>query len=197
MFELQTKIALRAGDPGAFRELFRLMYPRMKGYCKLFVSDENEMKDLIQECLIALWEKRNEIDPQKPVESLLFVMLRNRCLNYLKKKKSEEARIDLENLQIKELQHLYQLDFMQREAVSIEEQLVISFRQAVDTLPDKMRYVFIKCKIEGVKQKELADELGVSLKTVEKHIATAKKHISEKLAIRFPALLLLISFWIE
>ena len=79
MFSSETKARLKNGDPAAFREVFRLLFPRLKGYCRLFVHDEDQAEDLIQECFIALWEKRSTIDPQKKIESLLFVMLRNRC----------------------------------------------------------------------------------------------------------------------
>jgi len=197
MFGIQTKTELKQGNPAAYKEVFRILYPRLKGYCKLFISDQNQVEDIIQETFISLWDNRNSIKNDKPVESLVFVMLRNRCLNYLKKQKLEKDNIDFEQLNENQIQYLYQLDFTGREEKSMEEMLIESFHEAVDELPDKMRIVFKKCKIEGLKQKEVAEELGISLKMVEKHIAKAKLQIHEKLLKQHPALIAVIFFLLD
>ncbi|MCD6366767.1 MAG: RNA polymerase sigma-70 factor, partial [Bacteroidales bacterium] len=197
MFDIQTKIKLKKGNPDAFKEVFRLLYPRLKGYCKLFITNENQVEDIIQESFISLWEKKDSIKPDKSIESFVFVIVRNRCLNYLKKQKLEGGKIDLDNLNVVELQYLYQLDFTEKEEKSMEELLIASFQSAVEELPQKMRQVFTKCKIEGHKQKEVAEELGISLKMVEKHISKAKLQIREKLIRQYPALIILIMMLIE
>lgn len=197
MFGLQTKKELKRGNPAAFKEVFRLLYPRLKGYCKLFISDNNLVEDIIQETFMALWDNRTSLKTDKPLESLVFVMLRNRCLNVLKKQKLEQGNIQIEQLQVNELQYLYQLDFTGIEEKSLEEMMIESFREAVEELPEKMRKVFVKCKIEGQKQKAVAKELGISLKMVEKHIAKAKLQIREKLMKQYPALITIIFFMME
>lgn len=197
MFDILTKTELKKGNPIAFKEVFRVLYPRLKGYCKLFISRDSQVEDIIQESFIALWEKRGSIKSDKSVESFVFVIVRNRCLNILKKQKLENGRIELDNLDITELQYLYQLDFTEKEEKSLEELLIESFQGAVEGLPKKMKLVFIKCKIEGQKQKEVAQELGISLKMVEKHIAKAKLHIRDKLIKQYPALVVLIVLLIE
>ena len=197
MFDQKTRIALKNGEPDAFRQVFRLLYPRLKGYCRLFIPDKEQAEDIIQESFIALWDKRKTIDPSQSVESFIFVIVRNRCLNYLRQKNLEEGKINIDNLQVAELQYLYNLDFNQKEEKSLEELLIQSFQQTVDTLPDKMKQVFIKCKIEGKKQQEVADELSISLKMVEKHIAKAIQHIRDKLIKRFPELIIVISLIID
>ena len=182
MFDLHTIQHLKKGEPEAFKNLFRLLYPRMKGYCKLFISNDSEVEDIIQERFIALWEKRKSIDPEKSIESFLFVILRNRCLNVLKANKMEQGSIDVEDLKVAELQYLYQLDFSGAEEKSLEEMLVESLKEAVDQLPPKMKKVFVLCKLEGKSQKEVANELGISLKMVEKHIAKAGEGSASLLA---------------
>ena len=197
MFDNLTKTNLKLGNPDAFKKLFRILYPRLKGYCKLFIHNENEIEDIIQESFITLWEKREEIKTEKSVESFVFVIVRNRCLNVLKKQKLREDDIILDNLNFSELQYLYQLDFTEKEEKSMEEMLIKSFQSAVEGLPVKMKEVFTKCKIEGRKQKEVAVELGISLKMVEKHISKAKQQIREKLIQQYPALIVLIALLIE
>lgn len=192
MFDIQTNINLKKGNPSAFKDLFRLLYPRLKGYCKLFISDDNRVEDLIQETFIALWERRDSIKTDQSVESYLFVILRNNCLNFLRKEKLENTTFSIDMEEVSELQYLYQIDFLGKEEKSLEEQLVESFQEAVEELPDKMKQVFKLCKIDGRKQKEVADEIGISLKMVEKHIAKAKEQIREKLIKQYPTLLVLI-----
>ena len=197
MFDILTKTELKRGNPNAYKEVFRLLYPRLKGYCKLFVSNDSQVEDIIQESFIVLWEKRNSIKPDKSIESFVFVIIRNRCLNYLKKQKLETGEIDLDNMNVEELQYLYQLDFTEKEDKSMEELLIASFQSAVEELPEKMKEVFTKCKIQGLKQKEVAEELGISLKMVEKHIAKAKLQIREKLIQQYPALIVMITLLVE
>jgi RNA polymerase sigma-70 factor (ECF subfamily) len=197
MFSSQTKIELKKGNPDAFKEVFLLLYPRLKGYCRLFIADESLVEDVIQETFLALWEKRESIKTDKSIESLIFVMVRNRCLNELRNQRLEGEKIDPENLKVNELQFLYQLDFNSKEEKSLEEMLIESFQQAVNELPEKMKNVFTLCKIEGKNQKEVAENLGISIKMVEKHIAGAKQHIREKLLKQYPALILMITLLME
>ncbi len=193
MFDTNIKLELKKGNPEAFKEVFRLLYPRLKGYCKLFIPSGNEAEDIIQESFIAFWEKHSQIDVSQRIESLMFVILRNRCLNFLKNKKLNSEKISLEQLKVEELQYLYQLDLNEKEEKSLEDMLVVSFQNEVNNLPEKMKAVFIKCKLEGKKQMEVAEEMGISIKMVEKHIAKAKKQIQKSLIKQYPALALLIT----
>jgi len=197
MFNWLTKNELKLGNPEAFKEVFRILYPRLKGYCRLFIHNEDQIEDIIQESFITLWEKHESIKPDKSIESFVFVIVRNRCLNYLKKEKLTSNQVNLDNINIEELQYLYHLDFVEKEEKSMEELLIESFQKAVNELPNKMKLVFTKCKIEGIRQKEVAKELGISLKMVEKHISKSKQQIRIKLANQYPLLIVLITFLFE
>ncbi len=189
----QLNIRLKEGNPAAYEELFKQTFPRMLGYCKLFIHDQAQANDLVQECFVRLWEKRSTISPNQSVESLLFVMLRNRCLNYLRDQKNELIDKNLSAIGENELQHLYQLDFTGREEKTLEESLIEAIRESVDNLPEKRKLVFIKAKIEGKKNKEVAEELGISVKAVEKHLHQAKEQIRTQMLKEFPLLSLLIA----
>jgi len=189
----QLNIRLKEGNPAAYEELFKQTFPRMLGYCKLFIHDQAQANDLVQECFVHLWEKRSTISPNQSVESLLFVMLRNRCLNYLRDQKNELIDKNLSAIGENELQHLYQLDFTGREEKTLEESLIEAIRESVDNLPEKRKLVFIKAKIEGKKNKEVAEELGISVKAVEKHLHQAKEQIRTEMLKEFPLLSLLIA----
>lgn len=185
-------IRLKEGDPAAFEVLFKQTFPRLLGYCKLFIYDQSQANDLVQECFIKLWEKRTSIKTYQSVESLLFVMLRNRCLNHLRDLKIHSSETSLYSMEESELQHLFQLDFLGKEEISLEEQLIIAMRESVEKLPEKRKIVFVKAKIEGRKNKDIADELNISIKAVEKHLHEAKDQIRKELISKFPLLSILI-----
>ena len=111
--------------------------------------------------------------------------------------KTEQDHVDPEKMKTAELQYLYHLDFTGSEEKSLEEMLIESMKSAIEGLPDKMKEAFVKTKIEGRKQTEVAEELGVSLKMVEKHIAGAKEKIKEKLLKQYPLLSILILLLLE
>jgi len=189
---IQLNIRLKEGNPSAFEELFKQTFPRMLSYCNLFIHDQAQANDLVQECFVKLWEKRTTIKSTQSIESLLFVMLRNKCLNYLRDQKLHDFEKNIELLKENELQHLYQLDFIGKEEKTLEESLIEAIRESVETLPEKRKQVFIKAKIEGKKNKDVADELGISLKAVEKHLHKAKEQIRTEVLEKYPLLYVVI-----
>ena len=195
MIKSDLIMKLRAGDESAYAELFKVTYPRLISYCKLFVSDENISDDLVQDCFLKLWSQRRELKPDKSVESLLFVMLRNRCLNYLRDQKMVHQAKLFDDENWNDIQHLFQIDFLGKEEEALESLLIEALKKAIDELPHKRREVFVRCKVYGEKQKEVAKELGLSIKTVEKHIRLAKDELFNKLKIQ--SIMLIIYYYLH
>ena len=194
---IQFNIRLKEGNSQAYEELFKQTYPRLLGYCSLFIQNQPQANDLVQECFVRLWEKRTTISATLSVESLLFVMLRNRCLNFLRDQKLHSSEKSIDLIGENDLQHLYQLDFAGKEEKTLEENLIEAIRMSVDNLPEKRKLVFTKAKIEGKKNKEVAEELSISVKAVEKHLHQAKEQIRKELLVKFPLLAVLIAMLLK
>jgi len=194
---IQFNIRLKEGNSQAYEELFKQTYPRLLGYCSLFIHDQPQANDLVQECFVRLWEKRMTISTSQSVESLLFVMLRNRCLNFLRDQKLHSSEKSIDLIGENDLQHLYQLDFAGKEEKTLEEDLIEAIRMSVDNLPEKRKLVFTKAKIEGKKNKEVAEELSISVKAVEKHLSQAKEQIRKEMLVKFPLLAVLIAMLLK
>ncbi|MBW8325384.1 MAG: RNA polymerase sigma-70 factor [Prolixibacteraceae bacterium] len=197
MGNTEFNIRLKEGNSLAYEELFKQTYPRLLGYCSLFIHNQAQANDLVQECFVRLWEKRSTISASQSVESLLFVMLRNRCLNYLRDQKLHVSDKSINLVGENELQHLYQLDFAGKEEKTLEEKLIEAIRESVEKLPEKRKLVFVKTKIEGKKNKEVAEELNISVKAVEKHLHQAKEQIRKEMLLKFPLLSVLVTLLLK
>jgi len=189
-------LRLRAGDEKTFQHLFLLLFTRLVNYCALFIKDKDLANDLVQDCFVKLWEKRKDIKENTSIEAFLFVMLKNHCFKYLRDNKlSHMISLDGENAE--ELQQLYQLDFMDEEDELLEIQLAKSIKKGLDELPERRKEVFIKCKIQGKKQCIVAEELGISVKTVEKHLKLAKEQLRVILKPEYSTLTMSIALYLS
>ena len=144
----------------------------------------------MQDVFLVLWEKKDELELSCTLTTYLFTLVKNRCLNFLRHKLIEEEY----NAQMKEELgfKLYALESMEYSYHS-EKELQEIIQRALDTLPERCREVFIKSRIEGLKYKEISEELGISVNTVENHIVTALKKLRVELKDYLPLLLFLVN----
>lgn len=177
---------IKSGNNQAFEYLFKTYYPRLRGYAVRFVGDEESVHDIIQECFLHLWEKHVTLSTVS-VSSLLFAMVRNGCLNYLKHISIvEKHQIEyLANIGGEE--RLYYTDFfMDAEHKLLYDELREQIRIVMDHLPARSREVFILSRFKGMKNKEIADMLKISTTAVEKHIAKALRSFSDYFKEKYP-----------
>lgn len=178
---------IKLGNDEAFEYLFKNYYPRLRGYAIRFIEDEEAVRDIIQECFLRFWEKRSFLSALS-LTSLLFAMVRNSCLNYLKHQSLVEKH-QLEYLATMEgEERLYYADF----ALDAEHKLLYAELQeqiniVINQLPDRAREVFVLSRFKGLKNREIADQLQISTTAVEKHISKAlfcfSKHFKDKYPI--------------
>ncbi len=194
MIDPALNMKLRDGDPAGYEKLYSLTSVRLKNYCKLFLKDVVLIEDIVQGAYVRLWERHSLIRPEKSVESLLFTVVRNQCLNYLRDEKLSSGNISIDKSEWSDLQHLYQIDFSGVEEKNLEEQLFDALKDAISKLPERQSQILVRCKINGEKQQKVANEMGISLKAVEKSLAVSKQKLREILTAQFPELVILISF---
>lgn len=177
---------LKKGNNDALEFLFKVYYPRLQGYALRFVSDKEVVKDIIQECFIKLWEKHKSIQSIS-IRSLLFVMVRNSCLNYIKHA-SIVNQYQIEYLaNIVGEERLYYADFLcDTESSLLYEELQNEIKQVIDHLPERRKQIFLMSRFDGLKNREIAEKLQISTTAVEKHIAKAIKDFSEHFKNKYP-----------
>lgn len=161
---------LSAGRKEAFEYLFTTYYPRLRNYASHFITDVDDVEDIIQDCFVSLWNCRTMLTGIS-LSSMLFTMVRNGCLNFLKHKAIAQGYNAEELKHISGSEALYNLDFL---GSADEELLYNELRRQIDevlsNLPERSRQVFVMSRFEGLKNKEIAERLDISVKVVEKHI---------------------------
>jgi RNA polymerase sigma-70 factor (ECF subfamily) len=184
---------VKRGDMFAYKTLYRLYYPKLLAISLGYISKKEDAEELVQDVFIKIWVKRKQLDVMTNLDGYLFKMTRNACLDYLKSK-SRKLSLNPKNLQLEAALNYHALsndtasDLLLRE---LEQQII----KSIDELPEKCRAVFLKSRMEGLKNKEISKELQISHKTVEGHITKAVSHLRVALKEFIYFMLFFLSFF--
>lgn len=169
-----------------FHETFQRLHGKLTNFCFYYLRDREESKEIVQEVFLKLWEGDYNLDDlhkKSEVDSLLFTMTRNRCLDSLRHKKVElkynEAKRE-EYLKYSISEHALNddnsLEFL------ISKDIEHAINRAIKELPDSIRETFMLNRYNQMTYKEIAVHLGISEKTVEYRISCALKELRSKLS---------------
>ena len=156
-----------------FEELFFNYHGRLVLFANKFIGDMQVSRDLVQDAFFILWEKADQLEIKQSPKAYLYQAVKNSCLNYnrhLSIKQYAEGKI-LQNISELEKQVYQNSDSPYFSLLEME--LEDKIAEVIESLPDKCREVFKMSRFEYLKNREIADKLGVSAKTVEKHISKA------------------------
>jgi len=192
--EQQWLAAMRAGREDALRQIFNRHYPLLLGDIYRIVPDEDTCKDLAQEVFVDLWRKREELDIHSSLRAYLRRAAVNRALNYLKTHKNNLFNTSDEDL-------VNTADTSPQEKIHQDEQEEMEqvLQAALNELPEKCRIVFSLSRFEQLSHKEIAEQLGISVKTIENQITKAMKILREILLRHrnlSPIVILWLNYWI-
>ncbi len=163
-----------------FEEFFRFYYPRLKKYAQYFLRDEQEADDLVQDVFIQLWKEQKKLDQCQNIPSYSFTLLRNKCLDHLRRKVVEEKYLSRQAFL--ETEELYHLSFEGTgEFITMEEILHRELLKLIAGMPEKCGIAFRLKWIEGKKIHEIAQIMNISTTMVDKHLAKGLSMAKEKL----------------
>ena len=178
MTDLVPKI--RAGDEKAFEHLKDQWSNKLKIFARSYVRNENISEDLIQDTFIKLWEVRHTLDKEEYLGTYLFTIIKNKCLDYLKHKTIEQRYNELLSEDYYYLlANIYALEDSSIDIIS-EHELKNALFNAIKKMPNPRREVFIMSRFRNMKNQEIADELSLSLKTVEYHISKSISFLKDE-----------------
>ena len=179
------------GDKDAFEQLYKLYFPRLYAFSFKIINDGNLAKDLVQNVFIKIWESPATINIDNP-EAFLYQMVRNACLNYIRHLKVvDNLKSKVKDQYLSE--ELYYIDLVgNKPYILIERELEGRIIDVMNSLPEKCLAVFRLSRIDGLKNREIADQLGISLKAVEKHISKALQIYRDNFSDYLPIHILLL-----
>ncbi|MEM6525367.1 MAG: RNA polymerase sigma-70 factor [Bacteroidota bacterium] len=172
---------IREGDLDAFQSLFDTYYLPLCMYAFGLLKDMESARDITQDVFVTIYESRSSIEIKSSVKAYLHRSVRNACLNHLKSTKVQAWH----QVQIAS-QHSASDDHDSMERAELEARIL----GEIQKLPAQCRNIFQMNRLEGRKNREIAAELGISIRTVETQISKALKILRKNLGHLMPALLL-------
>ena len=179
----ETLLLLKAGDEGMFDSVYRFYYKGLCAFASQYIGGE-ECEEVVQEVMMWLWENRAMLVPEMSLKSLLFTMVKNKCLNSI-----AHARV---KQQVHErLYEKYSVLFEDPDFY-LEGELMQLLEQALDKLPAEYREAFVLNRFDNLTYKEIAERTGVSPKTIAYRICRALDILRLELKDYLPLLLWLL-----
>lgn len=176
-----------------FEDIYLSYFSKMKYFAKEYVISEEDAENIVQDVFVELWENKTMLNMHMNLIAYLFTTIKNKCLNHLRHKLvvQETASKLQEEYTISLRMNLDSLEAFDNNLFSDQDiEKIIS--RALDTLSEKCRTIFIMSKIEGKKQKEIAQELNISINTIETQMGIAYKKLRIELKDYFPILLFIL-----
>ena len=155
---------ISASDQKAFNSLFRSLYPRLIHFACRYNRNKAVARDVVQDAFIALWEKRDQLEPDRSIQAYLYRIVRNKSLNYIRDHSNETVGL-LEDIPLKKTDEVKHQDE--------KEQLVSLINKWIKKLPKRQREAFELSRFEGLDHDEIAEVMDVSSNTVNNHIVAA------------------------
>jgi len=164
---------IRGDDREAFKNLFDTYYASLCHYASHFLNDDSLSEEVVQELFVRLWEKRATLYLETSVRHYLFRSVRNGCLNQIQHDK-------VKKLHAKKLKEALMSEDP-AEDYMITPEMIQRLEEGIGQLPEKRREIFRLSREEGLKYREIAEKLQISVKTVEAQMGAALKALRNKI----------------
>ncbi len=164
---------IRAGHEKSYARLFELYYRPLSVFALKYVNNLDIAKEIVQNLFVHLFENRQSLLISTSLESYLYQSIRNRCLNHIKQEQVHKT-------------HMTNISITQKSAEDLEEiiratELEHRIFHIISELPPRCREIIVLSRVHGQKNKEIAQRLDISIRTVETQISNALKVLRKRL----------------
>lgn len=167
-------VAIGNDDYISYNKLFVRYYSRLCYYVYRMLMDKEDAEDVVQELFLTLWNNRKKIEIGKNVSGYLYRMAKNLTLNHIRSEMNYRAA--LENRE--EL-------FSYNEEDQLEsEEFCLALNDCINRLPGRCKEVLLLHRVKGLKQKEIADQLSISVKTIKNQIWSSLQRLKKCLELK-------------
>ena len=159
----------------AFRDFYNMTYDRFFRIAYYYVKQEEWSQEIVLDVFLKLWKQRSNLLDVRNIEDYCFILVKNASLNYLEKE-SKHTYIHPDSLPEPQEQN-----YSPEEAL-ISEELFALYVKALDRLPERCREVFIRIREEKQSYAQVAEELGISMNTVDAQLQKAITRLKEMIS---------------
>ncbi|MEM1322501.1 MAG: RNA polymerase sigma-70 factor [Bacteroidota bacterium] len=163
---------------GDLERLFKQYQPVLLTFANRFVRSPEDAREIVQDVFVAVWNNRSAMRLDGNLKSYLFTATRNKCLNFLQKRKLQTTSLDANPLS--EGSAAFEQAANNIEGKLEAAELLETILDEVALLPKKCQQVFVLSRQEGLSYKEIAQQMDISVKTVENQIGIALKRIRKR-----------------
>lgn len=188
MEQEQTHQPVSITSEAAFEQVFKANFKALHAYAFTFVKDRDTAEDMVQTAFIKLWEKSKSLEIHSSVTAYLYRSVYHECLNYFKHQKVR----GMHETHVKHTGGQFSRDASEQFQV---RELEKNLSKALAELPEGCRTVFQMSRFESLKYQEIAEKLGISIKTVENQMGKALKILRLKLIDYLPLLFFIFLFF--
>ncbi|CAM4240357.1 DNA-directed RNA polymerase specialized sigma subunit, sigma24 family [Zobellia roscoffensis] len=171
MNDIEAVRDLKKESKVAFKYLFNTYYNRLVAYITTYNHNIAQSEDVVQQTFIKLWDNRQKLDEDQSPKGYLYAIAYNIYCDTLKTKKKQEKLMSV----------IWERALRDRieEDLDAKERRIQKMRQIIDSLPPKCKEIVQMNKIQGIKYKDIAEHMGISIKTVEAQMRIAFTKIRE------------------
>ncbi|WP_346854021.1 RNA polymerase sigma-70 factor [uncultured Draconibacterium sp.] len=178
MFNNETyKTEIAQGNQKFFRKMMDITADELLHFAMGFLRNKEIAEEIVSDVFVKIWSNRSDIESILNLKSYLFICVKNGCLSHLRKAKNDKLVL------LGEYKDFQFLPVESPEDDLLEEDAIKRIHEAIQELPPKCREAFSLAKISGFKHREIAEIMNISEKTVNNHLVTAVKKISDILGI--------------
>ena len=186
-FQLNIPL-LRKGDKKAYEAVYDEFFGVLYHLCLNYLHDDKVAEELVQDTFMKLWEIRETLNDQINIRNFLYTITKNNCLNYLRNQKISLKH--QENMKYLEMQFNYEAFEKLGNYLQFEE-LRNKIDDAISKLPAEVIETFKLSRFEELSYREIADQQGISIKTVEARISKALRILRVELKDYLPVVYLI------
>ncbi len=162
------------GDQQAFRQLHHLFFRRLFQFALSLVRTKENAEEIVEDVFIKLWNQRESIGKINDLKVYLYTATRNTALNYLSKKARESMVESFDHIDI-----LLAPTELSPEQIMITAEMNRKIRAAIESLPPRCKMIFKLIREDGLKYKEVAGILHITVNTIDAQMAIAVKRIAD------------------
>lgn len=175
-YEIDLIRQIRQDDQHAFKKIYEIYCDKVYSFIKLYIVSPSDVYDIAQDVFVKLWENRANLDESKSLNGFLFILTRNTIFNFSRKNYHTN------------FVRMAEAEIAEDKFTSIEDQIETDdlekyIDQLISLLPPRQKEVFILSRKQQLKNKEIAGQLNITEKAVERNITFAVKFLKKHLKL--------------